>query len=117
LPHIGYDLVPEDQHEDLTRTILGHDVWVGHGAIVKGGISIGHGSIIGAGAVVTHDVPPYAVVAGVPARLLRYRFEPQIIDTLLASRWWERDLEWLRSHAAEMRDVEAFVRALEASKS
>lgn len=115
LPQIGYDLVSEDQHQVLTRTTVGHDVWVGHGAIVKGGVSIGHGAIIGAGAVVTRDVPPYAVVAGVPARLLRYRFEQRIIDALLAFRWWDRDLDWLRRHSDEMRDIESFMRVMEAS--
>lgn len=116
LPHIGYDLVNADQHQDLTRTTLGHDVWVGHGAIVKGGVTIGHGAIIGAGAIVTHDVPPYAVVAGVPARVLRYRFEQPVIDALLASRWWDRELDWLRRHATEMRDVDRFLRLLETAE-
>ncbi|MEM9011056.1 MAG: CatB-related O-acetyltransferase [Pseudomonadota bacterium] len=115
LRHIGYDRVAEDQHVDLTRTTLGHDVWIGHGAIVKSGVEIGHGAIIGAGAVVTRDVPPYAVVAGVPARVLRYRFDPPVIEALLASRWWERDLDWLRRHSDDMRDVDAMLRALEAS--
>ena len=115
LPHIGYDLVAEDQHVDLVRTTLGHDVWVGHGAIVKGGVTIGHGAIIGAGAVVTRDVPPYAVVAGVPARLLRYRFERPVINALLDSRWWDRDIDWLRSRADAMRDVQSFLSALNSS--
>lgn len=115
LPHIGYDLVTEDQHQDLTRTTVGHDVWIGHGAIIKGGVRIGHGAIIGAGAIVTRDVLPYAVVAGVPARLLRYRFEQRTIDVLLESRWWDRDLDWLRSNADKMRDIEKFIRELERS--
>ncbi|WP_255733571.1 CatB-related O-acetyltransferase [Ruegeria sp. Ofav3-42] len=113
LPHIGYDLVTEDAHQDITKTTLGHDVWIGHGVIVKGGVNIGHGAIIGAGSVVTRDVPPYAVVAGVPARVLRYRFDEPTIDALLASRWWDRDLEWLKRNADKLRDVEAFLAALE----
>ena len=117
LPHIGYDLVPEDQHQDLIRTTLGHDVWIGHGAIIKGGVSIGHGAIVGAGSIVTRDVPPYAVVVGVPARLLRYRFEQSTISALLTSRWWERDLGWLRRNADKLRDIESFLRALELEES
>ena len=116
LPHIGYDLVAADQHVDLTRTTLGHDVWVGHGAIVKGGVTIGNGAIIGAGAVVTRDVAPYAVVAGVPATLLRYRFEKPIIDALCEARWWDRDLDWLRSRAEKMQDVQSFLRELNGSR-
>lgn len=113
LPHIGFDLVPEDAHQDLTKTTLGHDVWIGHGAIVKGGVNIGHGAIVGAGSVVTRDVPPYAVVAGVPARVLRYRFDQTTIDALLASRWWDRDISWLQRNADNLLDIKAFLAALE----
>jgi acetyltransferase-like isoleucine patch superfamily enzyme len=69
-------------------TVIGHDVWVGVGATVIGGVRVGHGACVGAGAVVTHDVPPYAVVVGSPARVLRYRFDPDVIARLLDSRWW-----------------------------
>ncbi|WP_312856536.1 CatB-related O-acetyltransferase [Phytoactinopolyspora halotolerans] len=109
LPAYGWDLVAEDQHHELTRTTVGSDVWIGAGAVVKGGVTIGHGAIIGAGAVVTRDVPPYAIVGGVPAQIIRYRFDPAQINDLLESRWWERDLNWLRTHAADMRDVAKFI--------
>lgn len=68
--------------------VIGHDVWIGARAIVKRGVTIGHGAIIAAGSVVTKDVPPYAIVAGVPARILRYRFEPAVIAALLKLEWW-----------------------------
>jgi acetyltransferase-like isoleucine patch superfamily enzyme len=110
LPHVGYDFVSENHHQELARTVLGHDVWVGHGAIIKGGVSIGHGAIVGAGAIVTRDVPAYAVVAGIPARIVRFRFEERIVDALLSSCWWDRDPTWLRHHAYEMRNVEAFLK-------
>ena len=70
------------------RTVIGHDVWLGAGALVKSGVKIGNGAIIGAGAVVTKDVPPYAIVGGVPARLLRYRFDKKTIEQLEKSAWW-----------------------------
>lgn len=73
----------------VCHTQIGHDVWVGAGAIVKGGVKIGNGAIIGAGAVVTKDVPPYAIVGGVPARVLRYRFDEATIEQLEKSAWWE----------------------------
>jgi acetyltransferase-like isoleucine patch superfamily enzyme len=115
LPHLGYDFFTENQHQELARTALGHDVWVGHGAIIKGGVNIGHGAIVGAGAIVTRDVPAYAVVAGIPAKVLRYRFEEGIVDELLASCWWDRDPDWLRHHAHEMKNVEAFLKLLRCS--
>lgn len=68
---------------------VGNDVWIGSRAIVLSGVTIGHGAVVGAGSVVTKDVPPYAVVAGNPARLIRYRFEPEVIADLLAIRWWD----------------------------
>lgn len=90
------------------RTVIGDDVWIGARAIVLKGVTVGTGAVIGAGAVVTKDVPPYAIVAGVPARVVRFRFSPEMIARLLASRWWTRDLSALPrrdySQPAEMLD-------------
>jgi acetyltransferase-like isoleucine patch superfamily enzyme len=77
------------------RTIIGDDVWIGARAIVLRGVSVGVGAVIGAGAVVTKDVAPYAIVAGVPARVVRHRFAPELVARLLASRWWTLDLSAL----------------------
>ncbi len=71
------------------RVTIGHDVWIGHGAVLLPGVSIGHGAVVGANAVVSRDVPPYTIVAGVPARKLRLRFAPQTIERLLALNWWD----------------------------
>lgn len=71
------------------QTIIGNDVWIGENVFVSAGVNIGDGAVIGAHAVVTHDVPPYAIVAGVPAKILRYRFDEATIKELLASKWWE----------------------------
>lgn len=68
---------------------IGNDVWIGMRAIILGGVRIGDGAIIGAGAIVTKDVPPYAIVAGVPARIIRYRFGEKQIERLLEIRWWD----------------------------
>jgi acetyltransferase-like isoleucine patch superfamily enzyme len=73
---------------NLKKTTIGHDVWIGHGAIVNAGINIGTGAIIAAGSVVTKDVSPYEIVGGNPAKLIRYRFNEEIIYKLLKSEWW-----------------------------
>lgn len=109
IPSLGYDLVERDHHREMARTRIGNDVWIGANACVRGGLTIGDGAVIGAGAVVTRDVAPYTVCAGVPARQLRTRFSPDVIEFLLEFRWWERDLEWLRQHVAEMHDVTALM--------
>ncbi len=74
------------------RTTIGNDVWVGRRAIVRDGVTIGNGAIIGAGAVVTRDVPPYAIVGGSPAKIIRYRFPEPLIERLLAAQWWQYPL-------------------------
>lgn len=71
------------------RTNIGSDVWIGERVLIKQGISIGHGAVIGMGSVVTKDVPPYAVVAGNPAKIIKYRFGENVIEYLLRIKWWE----------------------------
>jgi phosphonate metabolism protein (transferase hexapeptide repeat family) len=93
------------------RVVLGHDVWVGHGAIVLPGATIGTGAVIGAGAVVTHDVEPYAIVAGTPARFVRWRFDPEIAQRLLQLAWWNWSHDQLADAVDDMArmEVEAFL--------
>ncbi|MGH6907759.1 MAG: DapH/DapD/GlmU-related protein [Aestuariivirga sp.] len=89
---------------------LGHDVWVGQGAILMPGVRIGHGAVIAAGAVVTRDVAPYAIVAGVPARFLKWRFEPKISERIMALAWWDWKHDRLAEAIGDMQalDAEAF---------
>jgi phosphonate metabolism protein (transferase hexapeptide repeat family) len=88
-------------------TTLGNDVWIGHGAIVLPGVSIGNGAAIGAGAVVTKDVSPFAIMVGVPARLVRYRFSPEITAALERIAWWEWPRERLAAGLEDFRRLEA----------
>ena len=79
---------------DISKTSIrsvrvGNDVWIGFGTLVMDGVSIGDGAIIGAGAVVTKNIPPYAVAAGVPAKIIRYRFDEKTIRELLEIKWWD----------------------------
>ena len=68
---------------------IGNDVWIGHGAFISAGVKVGDGAVVAGQAVVTKDVPPYAIVGGNPARLLRYRFSAEIIEALLEIKWWD----------------------------
>jgi phosphonate metabolism protein (transferase hexapeptide repeat family) len=86
-----------------TAVSIGHDVWVGHGAIILPGVSIGHGAVVAAGAVVTSDVAPYAVVAGVPARFLKWRFTPDISTRIIALAWWDWEHDRLAAAVEDMR--------------
>jgi len=80
------DVFPDEQ--DVPANI-GNDVWIGSHALIRGGVTIGDGAIIGAGAVVVKDVPPYAVVGGVPAKVIKYRFSQEVIDRLEEMKWWD----------------------------
>ena len=82
------DWCEEIEYEENARIHIGNDVWVGRNSMILDGVTIGDGAIVAAGAVVTKDVPPYAVVGGVPARVLKYRFASQIIERLLEIKWW-----------------------------
>jgi acetyltransferase-like isoleucine patch superfamily enzyme len=90
-----------DQETELQHTKVGNDVWIGAGCIVLDGVTIGDGAIIAAGAVVTKDVPPYAIVGGVPAKIIRYRFDISTINALLKWRWWELSHRELQTMAAQ----------------
>lgn len=72
----------------FSRVSIGNDVWIGQCVMVMGGVTIGDGAVIGAGAIVTKDVPPYAIVAGVPAKIIRYRFSDEVITRLCDIKWW-----------------------------
>lgn len=92
------------------KTIIGNDVWIGHGAVVQAGLKIGDGAVIGSGAVVTKDVPPYAIVGGVPAKIIKYRFEPEIAAALQKIAWWNWSREELEERYLDFRlPIEEFV--------
>jgi acetyltransferase-like isoleucine patch superfamily enzyme len=98
------------------RVTIGHDVWLGANSVVLSGVGIGDGAVIAAGAVVSRDVAPFAVVAGVPARVIRYRFSQDMISRLGRLRWWDYDLGAVRD-AIDYSDLERAVSMLEALKT
>lgn len=90
-----FDVIPEQKyyHKKYTDTVIGNDVWVGYDALIMPGIIIGDGVIIGARSVVTKDVPPYSIVAGNPAKIIRKRFDDETINKLLTIKWWDWDIK------------------------
>lgn len=92
------------------RVIIGNDVWIGHGVIVLPGVAVGDGAVLAAGVVVTKDVPPYTIVGGVPAKVIRARFAADIAAQLQAIAWWNWPLEKLMANLADFQssDLRAF---------
>ena len=81
---------------EISDVTIGHDVWIGHSAMIMEGVTVGTGAIIATRSVVAHDVPPYAVVAGLPAKVVKYRHTPEMISQLLNSKWWDCEIDSLR---------------------
>jgi len=115
----SFDWVPEyndfirlERTPEMFRHVtIGSDVWTGHNVNVMPGVNVGDGAIIAAGSVVTKDVPPFAIVAGVPAQVKRYRFSERVIERLLRLKWWELELSDLSG--LPFRDIERCLDRLE----
>lgn len=103
------------KRDPVKQVAIGHDVWIGRSAIVLPGVEIGIGAVVGAGAVVTKNVPAYAVVAGNPAKLIKYRFSDSIIQRLLRTRWWEIPDDRLHLLGPHFNNVEKFLEIIERS--
>jgi phosphonate metabolism protein (transferase hexapeptide repeat family) len=111
---VQYGFSDTDDHEffDWRRAhkcTIGHDVWIGHSATIMPGVSVATGAVIGAGAVVTHDVSPYEIVVGVPAKPLRKRFSDDVIEKLLAIAWWDWDRQQLEARFDDLNDIDTFI--------
>lgn len=87
---------------------IGNDVWIGKNVLIKGGVVIGDGAVVGMGSVVTHDVPPYAVVAGNPAKIIKYRFDVETIKKLLDIKWWDWDYKKISNLKDSFIDINNF---------
>lgn len=98
-------------HRQSRLAHIGHDTWIGHNAVIKPEVTIGHGAVVAAGAVVTKDVAPYTIVAGLPATPIRKRFETPIADRLMELAWWDWPHEAVRKRLPDFRSlpIEAFL--------
>ncbi len=88
---------------------VGNDVWIGHNAVIMPGVSVGNGAVIGTSAVVTKDVEPYSIVAGVAAKKIGMRFDDALIEKIERSQWWNWDHATLKARMADFRDLDVFV--------
>jgi phosphonate metabolism protein (transferase hexapeptide repeat family) len=94
-------------HRRSRTTLIGHDTWIGHAAMIKPEVTIGHGAIVASGAIVTRDVAPYTIVAGMPAAKLRDRHDPAVVADLLALAWWDWPHDRLRTALDDFRSLSA----------
>jgi len=108
-----YDLGVDDKaffnYRDIQKVNIWHDVWIGHGTVIMPGVTIGNGAIIGSNAVVTKDVPSYAIVAGVSAKILKYRFTKNIINALEKISWWDWSHEEIKERIEDLKDIREFI--------
>lgn len=105
----GTTLCDESKMKETKQTIIGNDVFIGANVTVLDGVRISDGAVVGAGAVVVEDIPPYAIVVGVPAKVVKYRFDEQTIKALLDKQWWNGSEEELKKVEKCFWDVESFI--------
>lgn len=106
----GFVKVSISNNSNQKKTIIKNDVWIGANANIKKGITIGNGAVVAMNSVVTKDVPDYAIVAGNPARIIRYRFSEQQIKKLLESKWWERSDEEIEENIDKYYNIDSFLK-------
>jgi len=106
----GIFYADKNYFKDRNKIIIGNDVWVGDNVIIKDGVKIGDGAIIGVGAVVVKDVASYSIAGGVPAKLIKYRFEEDEIKFLEEFKWWNKPDEWIKENWKDFLDIKTFIK-------
>jgi acetyltransferase-like isoleucine patch superfamily enzyme len=95
--------------EEYQEIIIGNDVWIGTNAIIVDGVAIGNGAIVAANAVVTKDVPPYAIVGGVPAKIIKFRFQVHEINQLESIKWWDWEIDMIKKNISKFKSLNSFL--------
>jgi virginiamycin A acetyltransferase len=106
---VGFTFSAHDKCEERKFITIGNDVFIGRNVTILDGVNIADGAVIGAGAVVSKDIPPYAVAVGCPIKVIKYRFPKEIIDSLITSKWWDKDDTVLKEVEKNFFDVEKFL--------
>lgn len=112
----GYSVCKENKIIERKCVAIGNDVFIGANVTILDGVTVGDGAIIGAGTVVSKDVPPYAIVVGCPMRIMRFRFESHVVESLLSLKWWEKGNGVHKDIERFFFDVEQFIYEYERSK-
>lgn len=106
-----------DEYKDKGYSVIGNDVWIGANVIVLAGVKVADGAIIAAGSVVTKDVPPYAIVGGLPAKIIKYRFDKNTINQLMELKWWEMNIEDIAKHYKKFPNIHESIKSLKTIKN
>ena len=101
--------VDKNYYEEFDNITIGNDVWIGANVIIIDGVHLGDGVIVAAGSVVTKSFPPYAIIGGVPAKIIRFRFEKTEINKLIEIKWWDMDIEYLKRNFKKFHDINVFL--------
>lgn len=119
--HVGRNILEtnysDEPFDPYQETHIGNDVWIGSHCLIRAGVRIGHGAVIGMGAVLTHDVGPYEIWAGNPARFIRARFSPEVAARLVESEWWDLSDQRLASMGPLFSNVMSFLAAVDDDSS
>lgn len=100
----------KSEFKEFEKITIGNDVWIGANVTILDGIRISDGAIIAAGSLVAKNIPPYAIVGGVPSKIIKYRFTSEEIKFLLLYKWWDKNLKWLEKEQAKFLDIEEFIK-------
>lgn len=113
----GFTFVKEERYNEIQYcdnseycVCIGNDVWIGNRVTIISGVTIGNGAIIASGAVVVKDVPPFAIVGGVPARVISYRFDQETITELQKIEWWNKSMDWICGNASDFSNIDGFLK-------